>query len=145
MNRRGFTLIEILIVVVLIGVIVAVAGPRLRTALVRQNVRSARDALVTMHATARASAIQRGRYTALWIVGDTALVVAQNPVTAAFDTIVNPVNLRTRWGVAVTTNNNVLTFDPRGLFTTGGTTKIVVQRGVFQDAIEINPVGRVLR
>jgi hypothetical protein len=45
----------------------------------------------------------------------------------------------------VTTNNTWLTFDPRGLFTTGGTTKIVVQRGVFQDAIEINPVGRVLR
>lgn len=145
MNRRGFTLIEILIVVVLLGAIMALAGPRLRTALVRQDVRSARDALVTMHATARAAAIQRGRYTALWIVGDTALVVAQHPVTAAFDTVVNPVNLRSRWGVTVTTTNNWLVFDPRGLSATGGTTRIVVQRGVFQDAIEINPVGRVLR
>ena len=106
MNRRGFTLIEILIVVVLLGVIVALAGPRLRTALLRQNVRSARDALVTMHATARSSAIQRGRYTALVIAGDTAFVVAQNPVTAAFDTIVNPVNLRTRWGVAFRFSNS---------------------------------------
>jgi len=145
MNRRGFTLIEILIVVALLGAIIAIAGPRLRTALLRQNVRSARDALVAMHATARSSAIQRGRYTALVIVGDTALVVAQNPVTAAFDTILNPVNLRSRWGVAVTTNNTWMTFDPRGMYTTGGTTKIVVQRGAFQDAIEINPVGRVLR
>jgi prepilin-type N-terminal cleavage/methylation domain-containing protein len=145
MNRRGFTLIEILIVVVLLGLIIGVTGPRLRTALLRQNVRSARDALVNMHSAARASAIQRGRYTALSIVGDTALVVAQHPVTAAFDTIVNPTNLRSRFGVTVTTTNNWLVFDPRGMSTTWGTTRIVVQRGPFQDDIEINPLGRVVR
>jgi prepilin-type N-terminal cleavage/methylation domain-containing protein len=145
MNRRGFTVIEIIIVIVLIGVVAGLAAPRLRTALIRQDVRSARDALVNMHATARASAIQRGRFTALWIVGDTALVVAQHPVTAAFDTVVNPTNLRTRWGVTVTTNNNWLVFDSRGMSNTGGTTTIVVRRGAFQDNIQINPLGRVVR
>ncbi len=145
MNRRGFTVIEIIIVIVLIGIVAGLTAPRLRTALIRQDVRSARDALVNMHATARASAIQRGRFTALWIVGDTALVVAQHPVTAAFDTIVNPTNLRTRWGVTVTTNNNWLVFDPRGMSATGGTTNIVVRRGAFQDNIQINPLGRVVR
>jgi hypothetical protein len=47
--------------------------------------------------------------------------------------------------VTVSASNNWLVFDPRGMSTTGGTTRIVVQRGPFQDAIEINPLGRVVR
>ena len=60
MSRRGFSLIELITVFVLIGVIAAIGFPRLRDALEKQNVRSAKALIATMAATARGAAIQRG-------------------------------------------------------------------------------------
>src|SRR5207249_9066797 len=60
MRRLGFTTIELLIVIVLIGVIVTIGFPRIRRTLDKTNVRSARVYLSTAVATARAAAVQRG-------------------------------------------------------------------------------------
>ena len=60
MRRKGFTTIEMIIVVILIGVIAAIGFPRLRDGLEKQNVRSAKALIATMVATARGAAIQRG-------------------------------------------------------------------------------------
>ena len=60
MSRKGFSLIEMITVVVLIGIIAAIGFPRLRDALEKQNVRSAKALIATMAATARGAAIQRG-------------------------------------------------------------------------------------
>src|SRR5438309_409300 len=60
MKRSGFTTIEMVIVVVLIGLIAAIGFPKIRQSLDKANVRSARAAVGTLAATARAAAIQRG-------------------------------------------------------------------------------------
>src|SRR5207248_3255905 len=60
MQRSGFTTIEMVIVVVLIGLIAAIGFPKIRQSLDKANVRSARAAVGTLAATARAAAIQRG-------------------------------------------------------------------------------------
>src|SRR2546422_10252822 len=60
MRTRGFTFIEVLIVMVLIGIIAALGIPRIRDAIQKNNVRGARAALGTLVAKARGAAVQRG-------------------------------------------------------------------------------------
>ena len=60
MGRRGFSMIEMIIVVILIGLIAAIGFPRLRDGLEKQNIRSAKALIATLAATARGAAIQRG-------------------------------------------------------------------------------------
>src|ERR671931_541343 len=65
MGRRGFSLIEMFVVFVVVGVIVMIGAPRLRDAFEKTNVRSARIAVATSAAIARAAAVQRGCRAAL--------------------------------------------------------------------------------
>src|SRR5438094_7908989 len=60
MRTRGFTFIEVLIVMVLIGIIAALGIPRIRDAIQKNNVHAARAALATLVAKARGAAVQRG-------------------------------------------------------------------------------------
>lgn len=145
MNRRGFTLIELLIAVGLVAVLVAMAVPRVGTALIRQSVRSARGAVVTMHAKARGAAIQRGRRTNLIFNGNTVLVLTRHPVTGALDTVGSAENLLSRYGVTVSTTRDTLSFDPRGLGMESSNTTIAVRKGAFADTIVISALGRVQR
>ncbi len=57
----GFTLVELLIATVVLAILVALAAPSMRTALVRQQVRSAGNDLVADLQTARTLAISRGQ------------------------------------------------------------------------------------
>src|SRR5438552_4788870 len=78
MRRSGFTTIEMVIVVVLIGIIAMIGFPKISKTLDKTNVRSARDAVGTLAGTARAAAIQRGCRTALHFTGNTAWVTTAN-------------------------------------------------------------------
>src|SRR5213592_635457 len=60
MRRSGFTMLELIIVIVIVGVLALVGFPRIKDAIQKTNVRSARVAAGTYVATARAAAIQLG-------------------------------------------------------------------------------------
>ncbi|MGD2136116.1 MAG: prepilin-type N-terminal cleavage/methylation domain-containing protein, partial [Gemmatimonadales bacterium] len=126
MRNRGFTIIEVLIVIGLIGLMAAIAMPRIGDALINQNVDSGRAAVVSMHAKARAVAIQRGMTSALVFNGNTVLVISRNPVTRAVDTVGAPNDLYDRYGVSVVTSRDTLQFDPNGIGADGGDTKVTV-------------------
>jgi prepilin-type N-terminal cleavage/methylation domain-containing protein len=145
MNRRGFSLTELLIALGLIGLMVAFATPRIGRALVRQRLRSARDVVVALHAKARAAAVQTGAGAALVFQGNTAMVLARDPVSGALDTIGSVEDLGQRYGVTLTTTRDTVRFDSRGLGATGGNTKIVVQKDAYLEGIEISAMGRVLQ
>src|SRR5256714_14980461 len=87
MSRKGFTLIEMITVFVLIGVIAAIGLPRLREGLEKQNVRSSKALIATLVATARGTAIQRGCSATLNMTTDsiwvTACGVTGNPPPAS--------------------------------------------------------------
>src|SRR3989449_11439852 len=60
MTRSGFSAVELMIVIILIGLIAAVGFPKIHGVLDKTNVRSARVAGGAYVGTARSLAIQRG-------------------------------------------------------------------------------------
>ncbi len=143
MNRRGMTLIEVALVLVIIGVMAAFAFPRIGDGLTRQSVRSARTMFIAVHARARATAIQRGAQTQLILNNNTLEVRSINPVSGAVQTVGRIEDLGRRYGVTVQPTSLTLTFDPRGIGMETAQTTISITKGAFGSTVVISPVGRV--
>ena len=143
----GFTVIEMLIVVVLVGILTSVSLPFFRTSSSKSSVRGAMDAISTMHAVAKAAAIGRGRIARLVLNAGagTAVVVANKATGAGVDTIGSVENLGTRFTVTFTTTRDTLTFTPRGISSDLTGTTIIVIRSTFRDTITVSAAGRLTR
>lgn len=146
-RRRGFTAVEILIVMVLIGLMSAVALPFLRNAAAKSGVSGALAAVTGLHAVARNSAIQRGRTAVLVVSGatETVLVVLRRSGSTAVDTVGRAENLYTRFGVDLQSTSDSVVFTPRGIGTASGSTSIVATRGDYADTLVISAAGRLVR
>ena len=143
MNRRGFTLIEMLIVVVIIGAISAFAIPMVRRGMEARRVSGARIAITTMNAKARAIAVQRSRLVRFIVTGNEIRLLTLHPVTGAV-TVVEERNLNSVYGVTVTSSRDTLLYDPRGLGLQNSSTTIMVARpGGFADTVVITSLGGV--
>ena len=59
-RRRGFTLIEVMIVIALVAIVVSLAGPSFREYILMQRLRSVQSQLVTDLNYARSEAVSRG-------------------------------------------------------------------------------------
>lgn len=143
----GFTLIEIVIVIVIIGALMAIGFPYFRTATLKNELRGGGDALASLHAVAKQTSIQRGRTTRLVMnpSAGTAVVVATNQAGTGLDTIGRVENLHNRFGVSFTTTTNTLVFTPRGIGTEASGTTIILTKGAFADTITISAAGRLVR
>jgi len=102
-QRPGFTILELMIVMIIAGVVASIAIPRMGAMQASQGAQNARDAFVWMGARARARAIERGVTQLLEIdpATDRAWIVRRNP-TAASDTA-QVVSFRTEFEADVTT------------------------------------------
>lgn len=145
-QQSGFTFVELLIVLIIIGVVAAFGIPRLRDALQKQNVRSARTAATVMVAKARAAAVGRGCVTSFEARSDGRVWVTscRTDNTAGLDTLGGIEDLAGRFNVSVTPSQNTLRFDPRGL-ASGGTMTIRFTWSGITDSLFINQVGKVVR
>ena len=152
MGERGFSLIELFTVLVLIGVIAMMGFPRIRDALDKTNVRSARVAAGTYVATARAAAIQRGCRGVVHFsasAGTVWVTVCPRMATGGsgtIDTIGAVSMLGTLYNVTIATTHDSVQFDPRGLRLNANTTtvKLTASSGAA-DSIVINQLGKVVR
>ena len=142
--RRGFTLPEILIVIVLISLLSLAAIPRFAVANGRRQMQSAKMRVAAAAATARAAAIQKGQQVRFMIKSNRVTVIA-----AAKDTItlVSPVPLDTLYKVTATgfTDSLVVNFSSRG-FALGfdNSTTITLKRpGVPTDSVVLTKTGMV--
>lgn len=84
-RRAGFTILELMIVMIIAGVIATIAIPRMGSVQARQSAQNARDAFVWMGTRARARAIERGTTQLLKIdpASDRAWIIKRNPTSAA--------------------------------------------------------------
>jgi prepilin-type N-terminal cleavage/methylation domain-containing protein len=146
MSRKGFTTIEMIIVVILIGVITTIAFPRLRDALEKQNVRSAKALFATLVATARSVAVQRGCTATLNMTVDSVWVTAcgVNPPAASVQVGTKKL-VGDEFSVTLNPSAASVVYDPRGLATVFQTTVLRVIGPHYQDSVVINQLGKVTR
>jgi prepilin-type N-terminal cleavage/methylation domain-containing protein len=151
MNKRGFSAIELLVVFVIIGIIAAFGIPRIRTTVLKSNVRSAKAAMGTLVAKARAVAVARGCNTTMTLTSGTTGTVS---ISVCADTgtgtqILGGVDsLAARFSVAMAPSASTLQFDPRGLATNYATLVVVLASATassIRDSVIINQLGQVVR
>ena len=149
-SRNGFTLVETLIVVVLLGLMTLIAFPKMSSAMVRNDLRGARTTMVNMIAKARAAAVQSNRVTWIKVEGNTVYVGATPrlvPVAGSTADTVGPiVDLTEAYGVAVAGEDSIQ-FDPRGFGMGFGAapTNIDLSRNGHGSTITIDGLGRVTK
>ena len=136
---RGFTLVEILIVIVMISVLGLVAIPRFANANARRQMESARLRVMAAVATARQAAIQKGEPVNFMLDNDsvTVKVGTQN--------LMSPVKLMTVYKVKGQPNVT-LTFNARGFLSPMTRQVIALTRSdVPADSVVISKTGMVQR
>ncbi len=148
--RSGFTLIEALVCVVILGLITLIGFPRISAAMVRSDLRSARTTVVNLVATARAASIQTGRRTWVKFDGDNAFVLARPRQVAPLgagnaDTLGAVQNLSAQYKVTVAGVDSIA-FDPRGFGASfGDTTSVTLSRNSHSETVMLDGLGRVVK
>jgi prepilin-type N-terminal cleavage/methylation domain-containing protein len=145
---NGFTLIETMLVVTILGTVALIGFPRMRDGMIRSNVRGARTTLINLLSKARTAATQTNRVTLLKIQGNNAFVLARPRLVAAgisnADTLGAVEQLGDIYGVTVTAAIDSVRFDPRGLGTGFGTgTTFLVSLNGKTETITVDGLGRV--
>lgn len=153
MRNKGFSTIEMVIVVVVMGLIAMMGFPRIRDAVEQQKRRSIRAALVSYMALARNSAVARGCRSAVhfisgpnskvWVTTCSTLPTA---LPGARDTLAGPEWTEERWGYRLQSGRDSVNFDARGLrpnlvYTT---IKIRTKADQDRDSVVVNGVGKVI-
>ncbi len=146
----GFTLIEMLIVMSVMGVIIAVSLPSLVTAFRQRATRGAVDRLAMAHGLARATAVRLGRVAELhidatngrfWVEVDTSGTGIRDTIGVVNDLSGQVTMLSTR---------TLLCFDLRGLTTTrdaceAGDALVQFSLQGRTDTLQTTVLGKVLR
>ena len=150
-SRNGFTLVETLIVVVILGLVMLIGFPKMSSALVRNDLRAARTAVINLTAKARAVAAQSNRRTWVKFNGNHAFVIARPRLTVGgggdVDTLGGVQDLAELYKVGLAAGADSIQFDPRGFGSWIGaaTIDIVLARGGYSEIIQIDGLGRVIK
>jgi prepilin-type N-terminal cleavage/methylation domain-containing protein len=150
MNKRGFSAIELLTVLVIVGIITAFGIPRIRTAVLRSNVRSAKAAMGTLVAKARAAAVARGCNATMTLssTSGTVSISVCNVAGTGTEILGGVDSLAARYNVTMTPSTSTLAFDPRGLAVNYATLVVGLRSSSsssVSDSVIVNPLGQVVR
>ena len=152
MGNNGYTLVELMTVLVLAGLGVAIAAPPLASTYERTASRTARDQFVSTHSLARSMAVRYGRVAELhidasgarfWVEVDTSSIGGMNARVG----VTKDLNAAK---VLLTSDRSMLCFDVRGLPTTRGACEAADATLTFSvegkaDTVKITALGKVLR
>lgn len=138
--RRGFTLVEAIIALVVVGIVSSMAVPAAARARDRAAVHGATSALVSSLADARHQALRWQRRTAVRF--DT--VAARAVVHAGSDTLTES-RLRDVFGVGLAATRDSIAFYPTGLGYGAANVRLIVERGAAAETVTVSRAGRVKR
>ena len=139
---RGFTLIEMVMVSILIGVVAAIVVPPLGRALDRAAVDEAAERYSAMHETARQLAIATGRHARVELDSvRREAVVALRRTATAWDTV----DARSLGRADLSASRTMVTFSPLGIGFGASNTSIVFTSGMATETVTVSRTGRLKR
>jgi prepilin-type N-terminal cleavage/methylation domain-containing protein len=138
--RRGFSFVEVLLVLLVAGVLASLALPPYVAVRDRASVHSATTAAIAAFDAARATALTRGRHVAVRI--DT--VSGRLIVHGGVDTVLR-VPLSSSWGVRLSTTRDSSALAPDGLGYGAANLSMFIVRGAAADTVIVSRLGRVTR
>lgn len=148
-RRRGFSLTELLIVIVLIGLIASAVVPAINETRARSGLRSARLLMLSALSAARAAAIQKGKTATLTMSNSTLTVLAMSGIRAEPVQVHGPLSLSRTTGAVLAPLNGAptqLVYDLRGLVTpaTSSVSRYELRLGGRADTVCITGAGTIM-
>jgi prepilin-type N-terminal cleavage/methylation domain-containing protein len=139
--RRGFTLIEMAIVLVVLGIVAGISAPHLSGYVDRLAVRRAADETAAFFNRARIAAVYRAVRMRIAFASDSLTAIAEG----AADSVAWKAPGPARYGVGLTASRPEIMLYPNGLGLGAANTKLVFRRGVAADSLTISRLGRLRR
>lgn len=138
MRRNGFTLIEMMIVIVIMGIMLMIATPKVRDWSDGAAARSARTSATALLASARAAAIQNNEPTTATFSG------SQGAVVTAGGTTLDQVSFDDQYGVTMSPSSWWVRYDPRGIGTASdASVTATFTRSGQSSSLTVSGYGRV--
>jgi len=149
MDRRGFTVLEMMLVIMILGIVTALGLPRMSAGVSKANVRGARTTLINLLSRTRIAATETNRISVLKIEANNAVILLRPrrlPGAGSGDTLGSVARLGDVYGVTITGAIDSVRFDPRGMAGGfGAGTRFYLARDGISDSIRIDGLGRVTK
>ena len=144
-QTAGFTVIELLIVIILMGVVTSMTYPAMSGARASASLRAARVQFAASLATARAAAVRWGRPAQLKRTGNSIQIRADTGGTGVFVALAAPVALDSQFSVTLSASVDSVVFGSRGLATnlSSSGAQFALVRGSIQDSVCLTRLGEV--
>lgn len=148
---RGFTAVELIVALLILAGLAAIFIPALGRTEPRKSVSAAKSAFASLHATARATAIQYGRTTRIRVQAPSRIWIAVTTSAGTSDTVGDVLYLDRSFNrVTVTSDRATLCYGPRGLpVQTAGcdppSATLIFTKNAAADTVRISAAGRLLR
>ena len=139
--RRGVTLAEMAMVLAIVGIVSAMAYPRVAGWLDRLAVSRATNEVAAFYQTARFSAILRAQRVRMEFRADSLIATFEGPSDSVFLHWPGPLHQ----GVMLTATRDSISIQPNGLGFGAANTKIVLRRGMAAESLTTSRVGRLKR
>lgn len=142
-HRSGFTFIEMMIVMVIAGLVYAIAARPIRGSFVAASRRAASREVTSYLFRARAIGVQQSRRA--WVVrnGNTLKIIVDSSGTKV--QIGTVIDMYDRYGATLTaTPKDSIEFDPRGFVVLPASTpKLIITRSPAADTLCVTGLGRI--
>jgi prepilin-type N-terminal cleavage/methylation domain-containing protein len=146
-SRRGFSLIETMVVLVIAGIVMSISLPKFASMRDRMSVRSAKQQFSSYLVTARAAAIRQSQ-SGHFHANSNTIWSSVNQPDGTVANVSRAVSLRTARGVTITRDGSApsqdsIVFDSRGMGATGAPRTYVFTRNGVKDSVCVSILGLI--
>lgn len=146
-RRLGFSLTELMVVVVIMGLMAAMAGPRMLRWVQTIGQRGAFNQLMSDLSLARIQAVRQGTTVSLRIIDNDTYQVTVDDNTGAAARVLKRVDLQQAYrGTTLNPTSGRIAFDSRGVLRpnpVSTTTQVTLTRGSITKQLRVTGVGRI--